>query len=235
MSGPLFFHALRRRGDAPQPQGEQRLGSAAEKFLLPVHNGLGAAPQGGVPLVQGPEHPLRLAQLAGEVLLYLPVLRLLEQPPVVAADLEGGALPAPETGDEPALLGLLHEDIGQNILDLVRLFKDRPRPGLQLPDQGLRPAHLLHVDGQLGGDGPVVPLGQGVQVVLDDGQGGAGLMDAAQLELQALGQVSRPHPRGLQGAQQLDAPLDFLHGDRQVPGQVLRAGAQIAVPVQAQA
>lgn len=118
-------------------------------------------------------------------------------------------------------------------MDLVRLFKDRPRPGLQLPDQGLRPAHLLHVDGQLGGDGPVVPLGQGVQVVLDDGQGGAGLMDAAQLELQALGQVSRPHPRGLQGAQQLDAPLDFLHGDRQVPGQVLRAGAQIAVPVQA--
>ena len=66
-----------------------------------------------------------------------------------------------------------------------------------------------------------------------DVQGGALLVDALQLELQAMGQVLRPHPGGLQGAQQGGPPLQQGQGDAAVRRQLVQGRAEVAVPVQA--
>ena len=75
--------------------------------------------------------------------------------------------------------------------------------------------------------------GQGLQVLPDDGQGGARLPDPLQLQGQALGQLRRPDPRRFHGFQQGQRLLQPGQGDASMAGQLLQGGAQVAVVVQA--
>ena len=78
-----------------------------------------------------------------------------------------------------------------------------------------------------------MPLGQQVQIAAHNGQGGAVLPDTEQLQLQALGQVFRPHSGGLQLPKNLQCPLQQGEGKPAVLGQLGQLGGEIAPVVQA--
>ena len=117
-------------------------------------------------------------------------------------------------------------------MGLLPAGKGGAGPGVQGLDLLLRLAHLLLGDPQILGDGVVLLPGQPLQVLLDDGQGGARLSPAAQLNGQALGQVLGAHPRRVQGLEQGQAVLQHRSGQARRLGQVGHAVPEIAVLVQ---
>ena len=64
-------------GHVGQGQGNQVAGPLAEKGLLEFQNTLGARHEGGAALLDGLDHPLGLAHLAGQIVLHLAVVTLL--------------------------------------------------------------------------------------------------------------------------------------------------------------
>ena len=223
---------VQRLGHLRHPQGGQALRAGTEKAALPLHNDPGTPEQGALPLLGRPQHVFRLAQLFGKVPPHLFVLRLGHQLSIVLAHPEGGPL-APGAAHREAALPLLHHQVGLGVVDLLGPLKHASGAGVQLPDGAQGLLHLVHGDPQPAGDGPVAPPGQQVQVVPDDGQGGARLADARQLQFQALGQVGRPHPRRLQGFQQRQRFLQPRQGNAALAGQLLQGDAEVAVVVQA--
>ena len=78
-----------------------------------------------------------------------------------------------------------------------------------------------------------MPPGQRLQVMAHNVQGGALLVDALQLELQALGQVLRSHPGGLQPPEDVQRPLQPGEGDAAALSQLVQGDGEIAPLVQA--
>ena len=126
-----------------QAHGQQSLRAQAEESGLTVHNGLGAPQKGALPLVHRPQNPLGLLELLLQVVFDLRVLRLRQQPAVVGVDPEGGAAWLSGPGGVPPVL-LAHKDVRQDIGNLIGAFKDRTRPGVQLPDDIPGLLHLIY-------------------------------------------------------------------------------------------